>query len=32
MSLLMVRKSAPAHAADSHIDDIAYKLKNQYKV
>ena len=27
MSLLMVRKSAPAHAADAHIDDIAYKYK-----
>ena len=27
MSLLMVRKYAPAHAADAHIDDIAYKYK-----
>lgn len=27
MSLLMVRKSAPAHAADAHIDDIDYKYK-----
>ena len=27
MSLLMVRKSAPAHAADAHIDDITYKYK-----
>ena len=27
MSLLMVRKSAPAKAADAHIDDIAYKYK-----
>ena len=27
MSLLMFRKSAPAHAADAHIDDIAYKYK-----
>ena len=27
MSLLMVRKSATAHAADAHIDDIAYKYK-----
>lgn len=27
MSLLMVRKSAPTHAADAHIDDIAYKYK-----
>ena len=25
MSLLMVRKSAPAKAADAHIDDITYK-------
>ena len=27
MSLLMVRKSAPAKAADAHIDDITYKYK-----
>ena len=27
MSLLMVRKSAPAHAADAYIDDITYKYK-----
>ena len=27
MSLLMVRKSAQAHAADANIDDIAYKYK-----
>ena len=27
MSLLMFRKYAPAHAADAHIDDIAYKYK-----
>ena len=27
MSLLMVRKSAPAKAADAYIDDIAYKYK-----
>ena len=27
MSLLMVRKYAPAHAADAYIDDITYKYK-----
>lgn len=27
MSLLMVRKSALAHAADAYIDDITYKYK-----
>ena len=27
MSLLMIRKSAPAKAADAHIDDITYKYK-----